>query len=171
MDRGFAINRLYQVIAPDGQLQTTNDFEIGDLVLVTLDLNIPEKQHYLAIDDPLPAIFEGVNPEFESQNGRAIPGSAAGSDPDRKRLYTQHREMRRDRALFFCDYLYLAGDYQIQYLARVVASGEATAPAAKIEAMYSPQNYGLSATERVIAQPLVPDADDEARTRPKVAAR
>ena len=36
-------------------------------MLVTLDFTAPERASYVAIDDPLPAIFEAVNPEFKSQ--------------------------------------------------------------------------------------------------------
>ena len=164
---GYAISRRYQRIAADGSLSPADELSIGDLVLITLDMTIPDKQHYIAIDDPLPAIFEAINPEFQTQANRNAPHTQDW----RKRLYTHYKELRKDRALFFCDYLYRAGDYQIQYLARVTATGEATAPAAKIEAMYSPQSYALSATERVTAAPLVPDADSEAEQRAKVAAR
>ena len=164
---GYAITRRYQRIAADGTLSPADELTIGDLVLISLDMTVPEKQHYIAIDDPLPAIFEAINPEFQTQANQNAPQTKDW----RKRLYTHYKELRKDRALFFCDYLYRAGDYQIQYLARVTASGEATAPAAKIEAMYSPQSYALSATERVTASPLVPDADTEANERAKVAQR
>ena len=164
---GYAISRSYRRIAADGTLSPADELNIGDLVLITLDLTIPDKQHYIAIDDPLPAIFEAINPEFKTQANQNAPQTGDW----RKRLYTHYKELRKDRALFFCDYLYRAGDYQIQYLARVTATGEATAPAAKIEAMYSPQSYALSTTERVAAAPLVPDADGEANERSKVAIR
>ena len=121
-------------------------------MLVTLHLSIPEKEKftYLAIDDPLPAVFEAVNPEFKTQGGDL---QVAGHG-DWKRLYCNHTELRSDRALFFCDYLHQGGDYAVQYLARVVAPGEATAAPAKIEAMYEPQRYGLSGTLRVTAKAL-----------------
>jgi alpha-2-macroglobulin len=36
------------------------------------------------------------------------------------------------------------GRHQIRYLARVRATGSATAPPAKIEEMYHPERFGLS---------------------------
>jgi len=167
VNRGFDITRTYQKVAPNGDLTPATELSVGDLVLINLDLTIPEKQNYLAIDDPLPAIFEAVNPEFKTQAQQKAPQSADW----RKRLYTSHTELRKDRALFFSDYVYRAGDYQIQYLARVVATGEATAPAAKIEAMYEPQRYGLSGTTRIAAQSSIPDADQERAAASEVAVR
>jgi uncharacterized protein YfaS (alpha-2-macroglobulin family) len=44
--------------------------------------------------------------------------------------------------LYFANHL-AAGDYKIQYLARVRAMGRTTAPSTKVEAMYQPQRFGL----------------------------
>jgi uncharacterized protein YfaS (alpha-2-macroglobulin family) len=151
-NHGFGIERTYHRLTAEGAVEPVESLEVGDLVLVTLHLSIPEKEKftYLAIDDPLPAVFEAVNPEFKTQGGDM---QVAGHG-DWKRLYCNHTELRSDRALFFCDYLHQGGDYAVQYLARVVAPGEATAAPAKIEAMYEPQRYGLSGTLRVTAKAL-----------------
>ncbi|MEX2580166.1 MAG: alpha-2-macroglobulin family protein [Verrucomicrobiales bacterium] len=157
---GFSIARRYEKVEADGSIGTAEDLRVGDLILVTLDLNIPnERETYLAIDDPLPAIFEAVNPDFESQATQKVD-----KDRDRRTFFANHRELRKDRVLFFADSVFRPGDYAIQYLARVVAPGEVTAPPAKIEAMYEPQRFGLSGTEHIsaAARDLRPD---------KVAAR
>jgi uncharacterized protein YfaS (alpha-2-macroglobulin family) len=141
---GFGIKRTYFNLAPDGTLKEASAFEVGDLVVVRLELNVPNaEQQYLAIDDPLPSIFEAVNPAFQGRGERKDPGWT-GQD-----LPVSFQEMRTDRTLFFCDYLAAQDNYRVEYLARVVAAGAATAPPAKIEAMYEPQRYGLSATVRV----------------------
>ena len=156
---GFGIKRTYLNLAPDGTLTDATQFDVGDLVVVRLELNIPEaEQQYLAIDDPLPAIFESVNPAFKGRGERKEPGWTG------QELPINFQEMRTDRTLFFCDYLANQDNYRIEYLARVVAAGEATAPPAKIEAMYEPQRYGLSATGRVSGKLAV-------KAPPKVAAR
>ncbi|MCB1063699.1 MAG: hypothetical protein KDN20_12350, partial [Verrucomicrobiae bacterium] len=162
-NHGLGIERTYHHLTQDGKVEPIDSLEVGDLVLVTLHLSIPQdrKFHNLAIDDPLPAVFEAVNPDFETQVG-------AGQNAfhgDWKRLYCNYRELRTERALFFCDYVYRGGDYAVQYLARVVAPGEVTAPAAKVEAMYEPQIYGLSRTLRVTATPL------KLRSKKQVAQR
>ncbi|MBU6301404.1 MAG: hypothetical protein KGS60_07620 [Verrucomicrobia bacterium] len=141
---GFGIRRTYFQLAPDGAMKETSEFEVGDLVVVRLDLDIPgAEEEYLAIDDPLPSIFESVNPAFTGRGDRA---EAAWTG---QQLPVSFQEMRTDRTLFFSDYLAARDQYRVEYLARVVAAGEATAPPAKIEAMYQPQRHGLSATTRI----------------------
>jgi uncharacterized protein YfaS (alpha-2-macroglobulin family) len=84
----------------------------------------------------LPAIFEAVNPEFKTQAMRG-PANGAGD------WISDYRELRRDRALFFCNHV-APGSYTVSYLARVRAAGTVIAPPAKIEEMYHPERFGLS---------------------------
>lgn len=147
-NNGFAVSREYQKVLNDGSIAPAEELRVGDLILVTLDFNIPnERETYLAIDDPLPAIFEAINPTFKSQSTQRV-----NRERNARTLYTSHREIRKDRMLFFVDSVYRAGDYSLQYLARVVAPGEVTAPPTKIEAMYEPQRFGLGGTERIAAE-------------------
>jgi uncharacterized protein YfaS (alpha-2-macroglobulin family) len=44
--------------------------------------------------------------------------------------------------------------HQFKYLARVRAAGTATAPAAKVEAMYDPDIVGLTASQPIVTLPL-----------------
>ncbi len=157
-NRGFAIQRRYEKVELDGSIAPAENLKVGDLVLVTLDLNLPnEREAYLAIDDALPAIFEAVNPEFKTSETQRVNAARAA-----RTLWTSHRELRKDRVLFFADYVYGAGDYSLQYLARVVAPGEVTAPPAKIEAMYEPQRFGLSGSGRITAAPRPLDTGEVA---------
>ncbi|MCF6310982.1 MAG: MG2 domain-containing protein [Verrucomicrobiales bacterium] len=149
-DRGFSLRRNYQRIENDGTLSPAQNLKVGDLILVSLHANIDDKQHYLAIEDRLPSIFEAINPEFKSQSTQSAQHGKW------KRLWPNHTEIKKDRVLFFQDYLYKGGDYVIQYLARVISPGSATAPPAKIEAMYEPQRYGLSSTQILTAQAVHP---------------
>ena len=136
-DRGYTINRSYQRINDDGSLSPLDEARIGDRVLVTLDITAPGRSSYIVIDDPLPAVFEAVNPEFKSQ---AMAGQALSNV-----FASDFTELRDDRALFFHNAMW-PGKHQIRYLARVRATGSATAPPAKIEEMYHPERFGLSAS-------------------------
>ena len=62
-------------------------------------------------------------------------------------------ELRDDRAVFFLDYVPHGRTYQIQYLARCTLAGQAIAPPAKIEAMYHPTTFALSASRAFEATP------------------
>ncbi|MEM7010465.1 MAG: alpha-2-macroglobulin family protein, partial [Verrucomicrobiota bacterium] len=144
-DQGFKIRRGYHRLNPDGSMEQTDNFAIGDLVVVHLEVDIENPDEYLAIDDPLPAVFEAVNPAFETQANVDAPMNRW------EQLPRNFEEIRSDRALFFSNHVWNAGKYRVQYLARVVAAGSVTAPPAKIEAMYEPQRRGLSATRRITA--------------------
>jgi len=136
-DRGYTINRGYQRINDDGSLSDLGEPRVGDRVLVTLEFVAPGRSSYVVIDDPLPAIFEAVNPEFKTQ---AMAGGELSN------VYaSDFTELREDRALFFSNSMW-PGKHQIRYLARVRATGSATAPPAKIEEMYHPERFGLSAS-------------------------
>jgi uncharacterized protein YfaS (alpha-2-macroglobulin family) len=146
-DRGYLIQRSYSKIKDDGSLAEAKNLRVGDRVLVTLRIEVRQSAHYLAVDDPLPAILEAVNPAFKSQAVN-VGDEAAGFEG-----FSDFREQREDRALFFGDHV-APGNYTIRYVARVRAAGTVTAPAAKIEEMYHPEHFGLTETESVTSVPL-----------------
>lgn len=145
-DQGYGITRDYAKIEDDGSLSASQDLRVGDRVLVTLRLDVRRPAQYLAVDDPLPAIFEAINPAFKSQETRG--GEALARD-----WVSDHHELREDRALFFANDIY-PGQYTIRYPARVRAVGTVTAPSAKIEEMYHPERFGLTETLRLTSRPL-----------------
>ncbi len=129
-DDGFALQRRYQRLDGDNK-PCGGELAVGDRVLVTLELSAREAARYLVIDDPLPAILEPITPRFV--NG------------DSGWLWNFH-EFHKDRALFFADAL-PAGNYTLQYAARVRASGTVSAPSGKVEEMYHAQRFGLTGTQ------------------------
>ena len=145
-DRGYSIQRTYAKIGDDGTVSELKEPRVGDRVLVTLRVGIRDRANYIAIDDPLPSIFEAINPEFKTQQTRA--GEVVGDE-----WFSDFRELREDRALFFRDHVW-PGTFTIRYLARVRAAGTATAPAAKIEEMYHPDRFGLTESVQLTSLPL-----------------
>lgn len=133
----FAIDRVYQKVRPDGKLAPNEGLRVGDLVAVTLNIKATGSHRYLAVDDPLPASLEAVNPEFASQGGN----EAAMANI--KTWASDHVELRDSRAVFFLNHLYNDGEYTITYLARVSKAGNVHAPPSKIEAMYDPSSTAL----------------------------
>jgi uncharacterized protein YfaS (alpha-2-macroglobulin family) len=146
-DRGYAIRRTYSKIEDDGTLSDASGLRVGDRVLISLDLDVPRRAGYIAIEDPLPAVFEVVNPNFKTQQTRA--GENLGVE-----FLSDFRELREDRALFFANSI-RPGHYTVRYLARVAAAGQVTAPCAKIEEMYAPERCGLTASAKVETKPLM----------------
>jgi uncharacterized protein YfaS (alpha-2-macroglobulin family) len=141
-DQGYHLSRRYLRVNDDESLAPLgNDLHVGDRVLVELSFTCQQEARYVALDDPLPSVFEAVHPEFKSQ------ATMAGEKLN-DRWETDFRELREDRALFFRDFV-MPGRYTVRYLARVRAAGTAIAPAAKIEEMYHPDHFGQTATEQV----------------------
>lgn len=146
---GYGIKRTYSKLMPDGSTRPIEDLRVGDMVLVNLDIEIGGGDRYIAINDALPSVFEAVNPEFDTQGGKDSKRAEEVDEP----WFCDHREIRADRALFFTDYAPDKGRFSLNYLARVIAEGDTVAPPARIEAMYQPDRFGLSATQRVITLP------------------
>jgi uncharacterized protein YfaS (alpha-2-macroglobulin family) len=145
-DQGYSIRRRYAKVDDDGTLHPLTDPHVGDRILVTLDIVASKPAYYVAVDDPLPAVLEAINPTFKSQE--TLAGERLGEE-----WAGDHQELRDDRAVFFANHLE-AGDYTIRYLARVRAAGTATAPSAKVEEMYHPERFGLTETMQVTSLPL-----------------
>ncbi|MEZ5305335.1 MAG: hypothetical protein R3F11_32535 [Verrucomicrobiales bacterium] len=152
-DRGFRLRRQYYKVEGDGSLAPPENLEVGDLIAVSLDITVPKESRYVAVDDPLPAICEAVNPNFQSMGSKAV---ATGGNPRWQWWSPTFQELRADRALFFRDYVWGGGDFRVEYLARVIAPGSVIAAPAKVEAMYDPETYGLSgATQLRCGKPAV----------------
>lgn len=140
---GLAVDRFYEKVLPSGQTEVLKQPALGDLIRVTLRVTLPEDDtRYLIVDDPLPAIFETVNSDFSSQSGGQTIRTSE------KDWHISHSELRSDRALFFMDHVPRKGTYQVTYLARCTIPGEATAPPAKVESMYDPEKFALSASQK-----------------------
>ncbi len=134
-NRGYGVSRSYYKIGGDGALEEAKDLLVGDRVVVVLRVENQAPGHFVAIDDPLPAILEAVNPEFKSQQ-------VGGEDAGARDWNSDYREVRAERVLYFCDHL-PAGTHTFRYLARVRSAGRVMAPSTKVEEMYRPERFGL----------------------------
>jgi len=145
-ERRDVLARRYARVEDDGRLMPATDLHVGDCILVTLDLQVRRRATFVALEDPLPGVFEPLNPAFKSQE--TLAGETLGTD-----WISSYQEMRQDRVVFFSDLLY-PGRYSVRYLARVVAAGEALAPSAKIQEMYHPERFGSAETQKISTAPL-----------------
>ncbi|MGL4400670.1 MAG: alpha-2-macroglobulin family protein [Luteolibacter sp.] len=138
---GLSIDRIYERINADGSATILTEPQVGELIRVSLRVTLPQdRTRYLVIEDPLPSLFETVNTDFKSQR------AAAGIRTSENDWNVSHSELRTDRACFFLDEVWRAGTYTLTYLARCTVAGQATAPPAKVESMYDPENFALSAS-------------------------
>ncbi len=113
------------------------------MVVVKLQIVVPQESLFVVVDDPLPAGFEAVNPTFvtESQEQQR---SLSQMERLRNRRWWEgfnHIEMHDDRVLLFADSL-SPGVHTHTYLARALTFGTFQTPGTKIEEMYSPEVFG-----------------------------
>ena len=134
-------------LGTDGTVQ----IPAGTDVKVKLTIVVPDHADFVAIDDPLPAGLEALNPAFESQ--RVPRGEDGDSMPVRdfgwgwRWHWTpfHHTELRDDRVLLFADRL-PAGVYTHTYLARATTKGSFQVPPARALEMYAPERFGRNAS-------------------------
>jgi uncharacterized protein YfaS (alpha-2-macroglobulin family) len=140
-NNGLSIDRIYHRVKPDGSAEPLTNPKPGDLIRVSLRVTLPKDDtRYLVIEDLLPAVLETVNTDFQSQKS-ALDVRTSENDWN-----ISHSELRSDRAVFFLDHIWRKGTYTVTYLARCTLAGQATAPPAKVESMYDPENFALSAS-------------------------
>jgi len=138
---GLSIDRFYEKVNANGTLETLTEPAVGDLIRVSLRVSLPKDDtRYLVIEDPLSALFETVNSDFKSQS------SALGIGTSENNWSVSHSELRSDRAMFFLDEVGHRGTYTLTYLVRCTLAGQSTAPPAKVESMYDPSQFALSAS-------------------------
>jgi uncharacterized protein YfaS (alpha-2-macroglobulin family) len=137
------VSRTYQKLGGDGALTEATGLKVGDRLVVTLRVETARPGHFVAIDDPLPAILEAVNPVFQSRK--------VGDGPQDRDWVSDHRETRADRVLYFCDHL-APGSYTFRYLARVRMAGTVLAGPTKAGEMYRPERFGLGEAVTLTSQ-------------------
>lgn len=151
LDKGLVIARTYEKRDEAGNWAPSREFQVGDIVRVTLDVaREAPRVSYLAVEDCLPSAFTPLNPELVSQNG-AVAGLRR-QDCDVSR-FISHAEFLKDRVRFFANAWSGSERFRASYLVRVVRAGSVTAPCAKAELMYSPEVYGLSNTASLTIRP------------------
>jgi uncharacterized protein YfaS (alpha-2-macroglobulin family) len=149
LERGFGLDRRYDRLDDDNQLQDLRGLRVGERVLVTLRLAVHGTARYVVVDDALPSILEAVNAEFRTQAARSAgPRAETGTW-----WPSDFREIRKDRCLSFANWV-APGNYTLRYVARVRAAGTVTAPSAKVEEMYYPERCGLSGSQVISSEAL-----------------
>lgn len=126
------------------------DVKGGSLVVVTVEVALPQESHYIVVDDPLPAGLEAVDSSFltESEEERRRMEEGGGDDDGPFGLGFNHVELRDDRVLLFADWL-PAGVHRHRYLARALSYGTFRMPGSKAEEMYAPEVFGRSPEREV----------------------
>jgi len=154
LDQGFRVERSYATAAGDSPGTT---FKAGDLVRVTLTLNLTKERRYVALTDPLPEGFEPVESWFATTaSDLARRQDERESSGDEWAFWIRggfdRVERHDDRVLLFGTRL-SEGEHTFTYVARATTSGTFRTAPAHAEEMYEPEVFGRTAAHVVTVQP------------------
>lgn len=151
---GMTIQRAYSVFGDEEEKIVKNP-KIGDLLKGKLTMIVPEDRHFVMVEEFLPAGYEPINFNLETENQNLRQGLNDNRDDyywwrdQTWRFY--HREYRDDRVSLFADYL-PAGVYEFEFLVRVTSAGTFHHLPAQISEMYYPEVFGRSRGEKVVVK-------------------
>jgi uncharacterized protein YfaS (alpha-2-macroglobulin family) len=151
LDQGISVNRAYAPYVEKGPPATaTTSYKAGDLVRITLTLQLTKERRFVAVTDPLPAGFEPVESWFatsaaslaQAQNEAAQPGDWTSWW---QRGGFDHVERFDDRIRLFATRL-AEGRHVFSYIARATTAGTFRTAPTHAEEMYEPEVFGRTAT-------------------------
>ncbi|MBI4486051.1 MAG: hypothetical protein HY655_08585, partial [Acidobacteria bacterium] len=152
-DNGFHLERQYAVLRDSRAGAPATRFNAGDLVRVTISVDLPKERRFVAITDPVPAGFEPVESWFAttaSDLARATdqqegtPGIPQWEDVWRRGTF-DHVERHDDRVLLFGTRL-SEGHHEFSYVARATTAGTFQVAPTRAEEMYAPEVSGRTST-------------------------
>ncbi|CAF1060061.1 unnamed protein product [Adineta steineri] len=159
---GFKIERIYMAIDDPSHVQKQSDgiwkFKLGEKVKVILTMTTTQRRYHIALVDYLPAGCEPLNTQLKGTLTADTESSVIRSNrnncyfgcrPHSTLGWTEHENLRDERAEAFRSLLW-PGVYEWSYVMRATCAGTFIVPPAKAEEMYSPENFGRSASEKAI---------------------
>lgn len=158
---GFKIERTYLAIDDPSHVAQQEDgtwkFKLGEKIKVVLTMTTAQRRYHIALVDYLPAGCEALNTQLkgtltgdtESSVTRSNRNAGVcGCRPYSILGWTEHENLRDERAEAFRSLLW-PGVYEWSYVMRATSAGTFIIPPAKAEEMYSPENFGRCASEKV----------------------
>jgi uncharacterized protein YfaS (alpha-2-macroglobulin family) len=154
LDSGFRIERQYAPLTGGGAGSPGTSFQAGDLLRVTLSLDLPKERRFVAVTDPIPAGFEAVESWFATTAADLVKetdlqdGGEPGWEDIWKRGTFDHVERHDDRVLLFATRL-SEGHHEFSYVVRATTAGVFVTAPARVEEMYEPEVLGRTGTETI----------------------
>lgn len=132
--------------------------EVGGTYQVKLTITVPESRHFVAVESPHPAGFEGVDfalktsQQYLEEEVNEEDRSPYGWWWDNSWVFT-HKEYRDDQVFLFADNL-PAGVYHYEYLVRATLPGTFLWRPARAYEMYFPEVFGNTESKVVEVQDM-----------------
>jgi hypothetical protein len=155
---GFTIARTYATQKGAALTQTSGAYRVhvGDVIKVSLSVNISEEGRIVVIEDPLPAGLEAMDTALATtarttaRDDDDSPHVAEGEEEGWQNTY--QRELHSDRTEWHLQYVYNHRQ-ELSYLARAVTPGTYHVPGTHAERMYQPSINGRSETADFVVLP------------------
>jgi uncharacterized protein YfaS (alpha-2-macroglobulin family) len=151
LDSGFRIERQYAPYVEGGSAPAASlSYKAGDLIRVTLTLDLTKERRFVAVTDPLPAGFEPVESWFAttaatlSTDQRRTEAEGSWSNWWRRGGF-DHVERHDDQVRLFATRL-AEGHHAFSYVVRATTSGTFRTAPARAEEMYEPEVFGRTGT-------------------------
>jgi len=151
---GIRVERRYEPFVEDGTAPPAERFAAGDLVRVTIVVDVPQERRYVAITDPLPAGLEAVDSFFRTTAADLVRDAERATDAGGwwfERGGFDHVERHDDRVQLFATRL-AAGRHEFSYVTRATTAGTFAAAPAEAEAMYAPEINGRTAPVTIVIE-------------------
>ena len=150
LDQGIRIDRRYAPYVETGTRPAATSYKAGDLIRITLTLNLTKERRFVAVTDPLPAGFEPVESWFATS---AATLSRAQDEQDTSSDWMSwwsrggfdHVDRHDDRVELFATRLG-EGRHTFTYVVRATTSGTFRTAPAHAEEMYEPEVFGRTAS-------------------------
>ncbi len=157
LDAGIRVERSYAPFVEKGTRPAATTYKAGDLVRVTLTLQLTKERRFVALTDPLPAGFEPLESWFAT-TAQALGNIERQSDEGEGsweawwgRGGFDHVERHDDRVQLFATRL-AEGEHEFTYVARATTAGTYRTAPARAEEMYEPEVFGRTATATVTVE-------------------
>ena len=144
-DRGLVVSR--RILAADGQ--SASSAAVGDVLSVTVSLNVPTDAHFLLLEVPIPAGTEAIDPRLATTSNEfgAPEFGTEGLEPWQEFWWRYwaptQTDIRDEKVALFADHL-AAGSYEYTFQVRASIPGEYRVLPARAELMYFPDVWGRS---------------------------
>jgi alpha-2-macroglobulin len=150
LDQGIEIERAYAPYVENGSRAATTRFSAGDLIRVTLTLQLTKERRFVAVTDPLPAGLEPVESWFASSAASLAQAQDDQGDSGDWTTWWQRGgfdrvERHDDRVELFATRL-SEGRHTFSYIVRATTAGTFRTAPARAEEMYEPEVFGRTAT-------------------------
>jgi alpha-2-macroglobulin len=150
LDQGIGGERTYAPYVEKGTRPATTTYQAGDLVRITLTLQLTKERRFVAVTDPLPAGFEPVESWFATSAASLVQAQNEAAQAGDWTSWWQrggfdHVERFDDRVRLFATRLG-EGRHVFSYIARATTAGTFRTAPTHAEEMYEPEVFGRTAT-------------------------